>query len=80
MYLIQLSMSGQLSFIPTTLPPGLYEQAKIDGVATHSTGTVRSRPLSPNMTGTFNRMSTVQPQYTGQTLQQQFTGQTSTLR
>lgn len=77
MYLIQLSMSGQLSFIPNSLPPGLYDQAKVDGVASHSTGaTIGSRPLSPNMTGTFNRVSTIQPQYSGSPVQQQYTGQT----
>jgi len=36
MYLIQASMSGQLSSIPTSLPPGLYEQAS--GVSVHGTG------------------------------------------
>lgn len=59
-------MSGQLSFIPTSLPPGLYEQA--GGVATHATGgSGYSVPPS--------RM-TIQQQYTGQNaIQQQSTGQ-----
>ncbi|EGN96146.1 hypothetical protein SERLA73DRAFT_76138 [Serpula lacrymans var. lacrymans S7.3] len=41
MYLIQASMSGQLSFVPSSLPPGLYEQAggrASNGVASHATG------------------------------------------
>ncbi|KAA1474815.1 hypothetical protein DENSPDRAFT_841458 [Dentipellis sp. KUC8613] len=77
MYLIQASMSGQLSFIPTTLPPGLYDQAsgKLDGVASHMTG--GSGTISPSVTGTFSSRPSagVQPQYTGQgILQPQFTG------
>jgi epidermal growth factor receptor substrate 15 len=38
MYLIKAVMSGQLSFIPTTLPPGLYEQASGGGIVSHGTG------------------------------------------
>ncbi|TFY65462.1 hypothetical protein EVG20_g5572, partial [Dentipellis fragilis] len=77
MYLIQASMSGQLSFVPTTLPPGLYDQAsgKLDGVASHMTG--GSVTLSPSVTGSFppRPSAGVQPQYTGQgILQPQFTG------
>lgn len=36
MYLIQAIMSGQLSFVPNSLPPGLYDQAsgKFDTVIT----------------------------------------------
>ncbi|KAH9060032.1 hypothetical protein EDB87DRAFT_1674880 [Lactarius vividus] len=87
MYLIQASMSGQLSFIPTTLPPGLYEMASGSSgsaVASHATG--NSGSFSPGLPGTFpqNNGSSVvrpqltgkplQPQYSGQPLQQQFTG------
>ncbi|KAI9446621.1 hypothetical protein H4582DRAFT_2116972 [Lactarius indigo] len=87
MYLIQASMSGQLSFIPTTLPPGLYEMASGSSggaVASHATG--NSGSFSPGLSGTFpqNNGSSVvrpqltgkplQPQYSGQPLQQQFTG------
>ena len=43
-------MSGSLSFVPTTLPPGLYEQASPESVISHSTG------------GSFNRVA---PQHTG---------------
>lgn len=50
MYMIQALMSGSLSFVPTTLPPGLYEQASPEGVVSHSTG------------GSFNRVA---PQHTG---------------
>ena len=71
MYLIQATMSGQLSFVPTSLPPGLYDQAsgKFDGVASHTTGS--SLQLSPST----NRFPTgpLQPQYTGG-LQPQLTG------
>lgn len=61
MYLIQASMSGQLSFIPTSLPPGLYEQAAGTSIATHTTG--------------GSSYSRVQHQYTGVPLQPQITGQ-----
>ncbi|KAI6110079.1 hypothetical protein F5141DRAFT_1215529 [Pisolithus sp. B1] len=37
MYLIQTAMSGKLPFIPTTLPPGLYEQAS-GGLVAQVTG------------------------------------------
>ncbi|EIW85357.1 hypothetical protein CONPUDRAFT_135123 [Coniophora puteana RWD-64-598 SS2] len=50
MYLIQGTMSGALSFIPTTLPPGLYEQAggrQHDGVASHATGSSLHSPVPP---------------------------------
>jgi epidermal growth factor receptor substrate 15 len=85
MYLIQASMSGQLSFIPTTLPPGLYEMASGSSsstVASHTTG--NSGSFSPILSGTFSQSSglvrpqltgkPVQPQYSGQLPQQQFTG------
>ena len=71
MYLIQATMSGQLSFVPTSLPPGLYDQAsgKFDSVISHTTGS--SSQLSPST----NRFPTgpLQPQYTGG-LQPQLTG------
>lgn len=87
MYLIQASMSGQLSFIPTTLPPGLYELASGSSgstVVSHTTG--NSGSFSPGLSGTFPQNSgsslvqpqltgkPLQPQYSGQPLQQQFTG------
>lgn len=71
MYLIQSTMSGQLSFVPTSLPPGLYDQAsgKVDAVTSHTTGS--SSQLSPST----SRFPTgpLQPQYTGG-LQPQLTG------
>ena len=87
MYLIQASMSGQLTFVPTTLPPGLYEVASGKGlpgstVTSHATG--NSGSLSPGLSTTFAQNNVVQPQmtgrplqpqYSGQPLQQQFTGQ-----
>ncbi|KAI0057121.1 hypothetical protein BV25DRAFT_1863870, partial [Artomyces pyxidatus] len=85
MYLIQASMSGALSFVPTTLPPGLYEQASgTDSISAFSTSSVKthatggSGSFSPGLSGVFPSRpggSAVQPQYTGQALQQQFTGQ-----
>ena len=89
MYLIQASMSGQLPFIPTTLPPGLYEMASdkpLPGtaVASHTTG--NSGTFSPGASkfppnsgsGVVQPQITgtsLQPQYTGPLLQRQFTGQ-----
>jgi epidermal growth factor receptor substrate 15 len=75
-------MSGQLSFVPTSLPPGLYEQAgggkgPDGGVATHNTGS--SGFSSPGINGSFpgRSVSALQPQSTGQIqsiLQPQHTG------
>ena len=71
MYLIQATMSEQLPFVPTSLPPGLYDQAsgKFDAVVSHATG--GSSQLSPSA----SRFPTgiLQPQYTGG-LQPQLTG------
>jgi epidermal growth factor receptor substrate 15 len=67
MYLIQASMSGQLSAIPGSLPPGLYEQAAgVQQVSAHTTGT--SGSFSP-ITGAFpqpQKRSSIVVQYTGQ--------------
>ena len=78
-------MSGQLLFIPTTLPPGLYDMASgssTNPVVSHTTG--NSGSFSPGFSSTFPQNSglvrpqltgkPVQPQYSGQPLQQQFTG------
>ena len=61
-------MSGQLSFIPSSLPPGLYHQA-----SSHNQSSVRSNitgnsgSFSP-LTGAFPPpRNNVQTQYTGQT-------------
>jgi len=71
MYLVQATMSGQLSFVPTSLPPGLYDQAsgKFDAVVSHTTGS--SSQLSPS-TSRFPA-GLLQPQYTDG-LQPQLTG------
>lgn len=68
MYLIQATMSGQLSFVPTSLPPGLYDQAS--GVVSHATG--GSSQLSPS-TSRFTAAGALQTQYTGG-VQPQLTG------
>ncbi|EAU88413.1 UBA/TS-N domain-containing protein [Coprinopsis cinerea okayama7 len=60
MYFIQGLMSGKISFIPTSLPPGLYQQAGGGGVASHMTG--GSGNFSPAPGSAFS----IQPQYTGQ--------------
>ena len=67
-------MSGRLSFLPTSLPPGLYDQAsgKLNTIVTHTTGS--SLQLSPS-TNRFP-VNPLQPQYTGG-LQSQFTGRGS---
>jgi epidermal growth factor receptor substrate 15 len=92
MYLIQGLMSGQLTFIPTSIPPGLYEMASGKGlpgsrVTSHATG--NSGSFSPGLPTTFPQNSgpgivqpqmtgrPIQPQYSGQLPQQQFTGQLS---
>ena len=63
MYLIQATLSEQLSFVPTTLPPGLYDQAsgKLDALVHHTTGS--SSQLSPS-TSRFPA-GALQPQYSG---------------
>ena len=69
MFLIQATMSNQLSFIPTTLPLGLYEQAGGAAVVAHATGSsahhaspaatsfpapVKQPPVQTNFTGQSN--------------------------
>ncbi|KAG6820783.1 hypothetical protein H0H93_011548 [Arthromyces matolae] len=80
MYFIQALMSSQLTFVPTTLPPGLYQQAAGNlasaqgAVRSHMTGT--SGSFSP-LSGVFSQSrSTIQPQHTGQSqlLQPNHTG------
>lgn len=78
-------MAGTISFIPTTLPPGFYEQAagrSLDNIATHSTGvashsTGLSGSFSPTTSSAFTARSTISTQPTGQSsyLQSQYTGQ-----
>ncbi|KAJ3921416.1 hypothetical protein F5877DRAFT_36020 [Lentinula edodes] len=77
MYLIQGVMSGQISVIPTSLPPGLYQQASggaTPSVRSHATGTSISYSPSANQTSFPQNRSYIQPQYTGQMLQPQGTG------
>ncbi|CAK5264864.1 unnamed protein product [Mycena citricolor] len=78
MYLIQAKMTGQLPSIPSTLPPGFYQQ-----VAGQPQSTIRTQatggsfsPLASSFSQTSSR-SAVQPQYTGGSmsiLQPQSTG------
>ncbi|KAH9951498.1 hypothetical protein B0H21DRAFT_880758 [Amylocystis lapponica] len=81
MYLIQASMSGQVQFLPTTLPPGLYGQAAGESgfktVAVHATGESGSFSPASNSSFSGRPTSTIQPQFTGSTtiLQPQMTGQ-----
>lgn len=66
MYLIQGLMSGKITNLPQTLPPGLYEQAGGKppvGIMTHGTG--NSASLSPSLTGSFNTSAPLAPQLTG---------------
>lgn len=62
MYLIQASMAGQLSSIPTSISPSLYEQA--GGVSVHTTG--GSANFSTPGFPPVPRHNAVQPQLTGQ--------------
>lgn len=62
MYLIQASMAGQLSYIPTSISPSLYEQA--GGVSAHATG--GSANFSSPGFSPVPRHNAVQPQLTGQ--------------
>ena len=62
MYFIQGLMSNKISFIPTSLPPGLYHQA--GGVQEHS-GSVRSH--TSGNSGSFSPVvGSFPPQHTGQ--------------
>ncbi|KAG8217218.1 hypothetical protein J3R82DRAFT_5304 [Butyriboletus roseoflavus] len=68
MYLIQATMSNQLSFIPTSLPPGLYEQAAGATVVAHATGS-SAHPASPATSASFPppvKHPSVQTNFTGQ--------------
>jgi len=76
-------MSGQLSFVPTALPPGLYKQAgeqlpsgqtSLTLQATASGAT--SGSFSPSSPVFFSSRSNIQPQHTGQSqlLQSDYTG------
>jgi len=63
-------MTGKISFIPTSLPPGLYQQA-----GGGSVGSIRSHMTGAS--GSFSPVSsTFPPQHTGQTqmLQPDYTG------
>ncbi|KAJ3765458.1 hypothetical protein FB446DRAFT_850129 [Lentinula raphanica] len=77
MYFIQGVMAGQIPVIPTSLPPGLYQQASggaPPSVRTHTTGASSSYSPSANQTSFPQNRSYIQPQYTGQMLQPQGTG------
>ncbi|KAI6043018.1 hypothetical protein EDC04DRAFT_2600428 [Pisolithus marmoratus] len=67
MYLIQLTMSGKLSFVPTTLPPGLYEQASGSLTAQVTGGSAHlGTPASSTFPFPPTKQSPVHPQFTGQ--------------
>ncbi|TFK25070.1 hypothetical protein FA15DRAFT_379088 [Coprinopsis marcescibilis] len=68
MYFIQGMMSKRFTFIPTSLPPGLYQQAAGAKVASHMTG--NSGSFSPPPGSTFS----IQQQHTGQRIQPNHTG------
>ncbi|KAF8626191.1 hypothetical protein AX15_005071 [Amanita polypyramis BW_CC] len=71
MYFIQAVMSRQLSVIPLSLPPGLYQQAAGDVQPMGSHLSSNSGSLSPIRSGfVHNKSSAVQPQYTGQSMVQ----------
>ncbi|KAF8894436.1 hypothetical protein BD779DRAFT_1501043 [Infundibulicybe gibba] len=79
MYFINGLMSGKLSFIPTSLPPGLFQQASGSAapqgsVISHMSG--NSGSFSPLNTSFPPKRGQVQPQYTGQShhLQPDHTG------
>ena len=66
MYLIQGVMGGSISFIPTTLPPGLYQQAA--GI-TSPTASVPPQTNSPGVSFSPVRSSFVPPTTARQSLQ-----------
>ncbi|KAF4604063.1 hypothetical protein EYR40_001246 [Pleurotus pulmonarius] len=78
MYMIQNVMSGKIPFIPSTLPPGLHQQAA-GAVVTHSTGT--SGSFSPTQSAFAPSRAPIHPQYTGQqSLQPDHTGMSNQSR
>jgi epidermal growth factor receptor substrate 15 len=83
MYFIQGLMSRSISFVPTTLPPGLLQQASgmppstAGSVRSHMTGGSNSGSFTPTSSGFSQTRPNLQPQYTGQTLQPNYTGQSS---
>ena len=75
-------MSGQLSFVPTALPPGLYKQAG-DQLPTSQPSLTLQAAASGATSGSFSPSSpvflpsrSIQPQHTGQSqlLQPDYTG------
>lgn len=68
-------MSGQISLVPTTLPPGLYQQA--GGNPSSNQGSVRSHMTGNS--GSFSPLSNVFPQSRGN-IQPQYTGQSQLLQ
>ncbi|KAJ7702399.1 hypothetical protein B0H17DRAFT_1044211 [Mycena rosella] len=75
MYLIQATMTGQLSSIPEALPPGFYQQ-----VAGPAQSVIRAQATGGSyspLASSFQQRSNIQPQYTGASqhlLQPQATG------
>lgn len=79
MYLIQALMSGRISTLPPSLPPGLYEQAggktPFDSVASHTTGASMSTPSVGSFFPGAGGASGGRPPFPSAPVQQQFTGQ-----
>ncbi|KAG8974687.1 hypothetical protein FRC05_007021 [Tulasnella sp. 425] len=74
MFFIELAMSQPGFVIPTTLPPGLYEQANgTKSTGTHQTSGPPTGPGSPVPRQPAGQP--LQPRYTGQTSSAQHTGQ-----
>ncbi|KAK7023864.1 hypothetical protein R3P38DRAFT_1076930 [Favolaschia claudopus] len=76
MYFIQATMTGQITSIPNTLPPGLYQQVAgpTGSLRTQATGGSYS-PLASSFSQATQSRSNIQPQYTGTSaLQPQVTG------
>lgn len=68
-------MSGGISSIPNSIPPGVYEQASggksLESVASHSTG---GSVGSPGLGGSFPNNSSLHAQLTGTSMKPQYTG------
>jgi epidermal growth factor receptor substrate 15 len=67
MYFVRAAMSNPSLSLPTTLPPGLYEQAggKPSSVVSHGTGGSIGLPSSPLGSAFLAGQTSVKPQFTG---------------
>jgi epidermal growth factor receptor substrate 15 len=71
MYFIQGLITHQISIIPPTLPPGLYEQA--GGSSTNTA------PVIPQFTGSSGSFSPTRSTFANRGIQPQYTGQSQSL-